>query len=155
VRRSSRSSPTPAASSALSASARCRLWDAATQGGTTLKLVALIISVPLILEWTFAPFNLWSGRTLENFVRFTGFQPRVATRLLAPVKLAVAALLIAGLAVPALSIAGAAGTVLLSIAYLARLLAPTRRDAAGLVGFTIFGLLGVALLVVRLVSFSL
>jgi hypothetical protein len=29
------------------------------------------------LEWAFAPFNLWSGRTLENFVRFTGFQPWV------------------------------------------------------------------------------
>ncbi len=130
---------------------RCRLWRAATRGGT-LKLAALIISVPLILEWVFAPFNLWTGRTLENFVRFTGFQPRVATRLFAPVKLAVAGLLIAGLAVPVLSIAGAVGTVLISLGYLARLLAPGRRDPAGLVGFTLFGLIGVALLTVRLVG---
>jgi len=76
----------------------------------------------------------------------------MATRLFAPLKLAVAALLIAGLAVPALSVAGAAGTVLISLAYLARLLAPSRRDVAGLVGFTLFGLLGVALLAVRLVG---
>jgi hypothetical protein len=42
--------------------------------------------------------------------------------------------------------------VLISLAYLARLVAPGRRDAAGLVGFTLFGLLGVALLAVRLVG---
>ena len=93
---------------------------------------------------------------MENFVRFTGFQPRMATRmatrLFAPVKLALAALLIAGLAVPALGVAGAAGTVLISLAYLARLLEPSRRDPAGLLGFTLFALIGVALLVVRLVG---
>jgi apolipoprotein N-acyltransferase len=90
--------------------------------------------------------------TLENFVRFTGFQPRVATRLFAPVKLVVAGLLIAGLAVPALSVAGAAATVLISLVYLARLLAPRRRDPAGLVGFMLFGLIGATLLAVRLIG---
>lgn len=144
-------SPTSAASSISSASARCQLWHAATRGGT-LKLAALIISVPLILEWTFAPFNLWSGRTLENFVRFTGFQPGVATHLFAPVKLAVAGLLIAGLAVPALSVVGAAGTVLISVVYLVRLLPPSRRDPAGVAGFTLFAVIGVALLTVRLIG---
>jgi hypothetical protein len=117
-----------------------------------LNLAAVIISVPLILEWTFAPFNLWSGRTIENFVRFTGFQPRVATHVFAPIKLAVAGLLIAGLAVPVLSLAGAVGTVLISLVYLVRLLAPSRRDLAGIVGFMIFGLLGAMLLAVRLVG---
>jgi hypothetical protein len=117
-----------------------------------LKLAAIVVSVPLILEWAFAPFNLWSGRTLENFVRFTGFQPQVATRLFAPVKLALAALLIAGLALPALGVAGAAGTVLISVAYLARLLAPGRRDAAGIVAFALFGLIGATLLTVRLLT---
>jgi hypothetical protein len=117
-----------------------------------VKLAAIVISVPLILEWAFAPFNLWSGRTLENFVRFTGFQPRVATHVFAPVKLVLAGLLVAGLAAPALSIAGAAGTVLISLVYLARLLAPSRRDAAGIVGFALFGLIGATLLAVRLVG---
>jgi hypothetical protein len=104
------------------------------------------------LEWVFAPFNLWSGRTLENFVRFTGFQPRAATHVFAPVKLAVAGLLIVGLALPALSVAGAAGTVLISLVYLARLLAPRRRDAAGIVAFALFGLMGAALLTLRLLA---
>jgi hypothetical protein len=102
------------------------------------------------LEWAFAPFNLWSGRTLENFVRFTGFEPRVATHLFAPVKLAVAGLLMAGVAAPALSVAGAAGTVLISLVYLARLLAPGRRDPAGVVGFALFALIGATLLTLRL-----
>ncbi|HET6865827.1 MAG TPA: hypothetical protein VFH80_07885 [Solirubrobacteraceae bacterium] len=110
------------------------------------------MSIPLILEWTFAPFNLWSGRTLENFVRFTGFQPGVATQLFAPAKLAVAGLLMAGVAVPALSVAGAAGTVLISLVYLVRLSAPSRRDPAGVAGFTLFALIGVALLRVRLIG---
>jgi hypothetical protein len=144
-------SPTSAASSAISARSARWLRHHSTQGAT-LKLAAIVISVPLILEWAFAPFNLWSGRTLENFVRFTGFQTRVATHVFAPVKLALAALLIAGLAVPALSVAGAAGTVLISLGYLACLLAPGRRDAAGIVCFAVFGLIGAAPLTVRLVG---
>jgi apolipoprotein N-acyltransferase len=95
---------------------------------------------------------LWRGRTLDSFVRFTGFRPSVATRLFAPVKLAVAGALIAGLAVPALSVAGAVGTVLISLVYLVRLLAPSRRDPAGIVGFTLFGLIGAMLLTVRLIG---
>jgi hypothetical protein len=142
---------TSAASSAISGNARHQLRHATTRGAV-LKLAALIISVPLILEWTFAPFNLWSGRTLENFVRFTGFQPQVATRLFAPAKLTLAGLLIAGLALPGLSVAGAAGTILISLAYLARLLAPSRRDTAGIFGFALFGLIGATLLTVRLLT---
>jgi len=34
-------------------------------------MLASIVSVPLILEFLFAPMNLWTGRTIGNFVRFT------------------------------------------------------------------------------------
>ncbi len=109
-----------------------------------------ILSVPLIAEFVFAPVNLWTGRTMGNYTRFTGLPPWSATRLLAPVKLATAMLLTAGLAVRALSIAGAALAVAVSVFYLARLAGPGRRDRAGLAGFAIFGALACALLALRL-----
>jgi hypothetical protein len=47
----------------------------------------------------FAPFNLWTGRTMENYRRFTGLLPdAVATRVLAPIKLITAVTLLVGLA---------------------------------------------------------
>jgi hypothetical protein len=115
-----------------------------------MKTVAIVLSVPLILEFVFAPVNLWTGRTLGNFVRFTGFEPWIGRRLFAPVKLATAVLLAAGLAVRDLSIAGAAAALAISTVYIVRLLGHTRRDPAGLLGFTLFGALAGALLAVRL-----
>jgi hypothetical protein len=117
-----------------------------------MELAGILLSIPLVLEWMFAPFNLWSGRTMDNFVRFTGFEPRVATRLFAPAKLCLAALLLVGIAIPAVSIAGAAGTVLISLVYLVRLVHPARLDPAGVTGFVIFGGLGASLLAVRLLG---
>jgi hypothetical protein len=49
-----------------------------------------------------------------------------------------------------LSLAGAAAALAISCVYVARLLRPGRRDPAGLIGFTLFGLLAAALLVVRI-----
>jgi hypothetical protein len=115
-----------------------------------MTAVAIVLSVPLILEFVFAPVNLWTGRTIGNFVRFTGFDPWIGKTFFAPVKLATAVLLAAGLAVRDLSIAGAASALALSALYIVRLLGRTRRDPAGLLGFTLFGALAAALLAVRL-----
>jgi hypothetical protein len=115
-----------------------------------MKTVAIALSVPLILEFVFAPANLWTGRTIGNFVRFTGFDPRIGRTLFAPVKLTAAALLTAGLAVRELSIAGAGLALAISIVYIMRLLDRQRRDPAGLIGFTLFAALAGALLAVRL-----
>jgi hypothetical protein len=115
-----------------------------------MKTIAIILSIPLILEFVFAPVNLWSGRTTGNFVRFTGFDPWIGKTFFAPVKLATAALLAAGLAVRDLSVAGAASALALSTLYIVRLLGRTRRDPAGLLGFTLFGALAAALLAMHL-----
>lgn len=115
-----------------------------------MKTVAIVLSIPLILEFVFAPMNLWTDRTIGNFVRFTGFDPWIGKTLFAPVKLAIAALLATGLAVRDLSIAGAASALALPTLYVVRLLERTRRDSAGLLGFTLFGALAAALLAVRL-----
>ena len=109
-----------------------------------------ILSVPLIAEFVFAPVNLWTGRTMGNYTRFTRLPRWSATRVLAPVQLATAMPLTAGLAVRALSIAGAALAVAVCVFYLARLAGPGRRDRAGLAGFALFGALACALLAVRL-----
>ncbi len=34
-----------------------------------------ILTIPLIAEWIMAPVNLWTGRTMPLFARFTGFPP--------------------------------------------------------------------------------
>jgi hypothetical protein len=113
-----------------------------------MSAAAVVLSVPLIAEFSFAPINLWTGRTMPNFTRFTGLDPRVATRVLAPVKLLTAAALAAGLAVSAASIAGASLTLAICAFYLLRLSAPRRRDPTGVAGFAIFGALALALLLV-------
>ena len=113
----------------------------------TTAIVA--ISVPLIVEWVFAPVNLWTGRTMPNFTRFTGLPPQTATHVLAPIKLATALALTIGLAIPAASVAGALATLGICGFYLLRLTDPGRRDPAGLGGFTIFGGMALALLVLR------
>lgn len=117
-----------------------------------MTAAAVIVSVPLIAEFLFAPFNLWSGRTIDSFVRFTALAPSVGTRLLAPAKLVTAAALIAGIAVPGASIAGAALTISICAFYLVRLSHPGRRDVAGLTGFTLFAALGSTLLSLRLLT---
>lgn len=109
----------------------------------------VVLSVLLITEWVFAPVNLWTGRTMPNFRRFTGLPPQAATHVLAPIKLATALALAIGLAIPAASVAGALATLGICGFYLLRLAAPGRRDPAGLAGFTIFGGIALALLLLR------
>jgi hypothetical protein len=53
-----------------------------------MTAVTAILSLLLAAEFVFAPVNLWTGRTIGNFVRFTGLPPRFATLVLAPAKLA-------------------------------------------------------------------
>lgn len=117
-----------------------------------MTVAAVILSAPLILEFVFGPVNLWTRRTMDNFVRFTGFRPAVATQVFAPAKLMTAALLIAGLFVRGLSVVGAGLALAISAVYLSRLAAPGRRDPSGLVAFLLFGALAAALLAVRLAS---
>jgi hypothetical protein len=75
---------------------------------------------------------------------------RVGRRLFAPVKLATAVLLAAGVAVRNLSVAGAASALAISAVYVVRLLGPDRRDRAGLVAFILVGLLAGGVLALRL-----
>lgn len=117
-----------------------------------MGVAASVLSGVLSLEFIFAPFNLWSGRTMPNFTRFTGLPERAATQLLAPMKLITAALLVAGVFVPAASVAGAILTIAICCFYLARLAHPSRRDPAGLAGFAIFAALALALLALRALS---
>jgi hypothetical protein len=112
----------------------------------------VILAVPLTVEFALAPVNLWSGRTMGNFTRYTGLSPRFATHWLAPVKLAAAILLAAGVAVPSASLAGATVALSICLFYLVRLAAPGRRDRAGLAGFALFGALAASLLVLSIVS---
>jgi hypothetical protein len=111
-----------------------------------MTIALWILSVPLIAEWVMAPVNLWTGRTMPLFTKFTGFSPAVARRGFAPVKLVAAGLLAAGLAYRPLSIAGAALTIAICAVYLARLAAPGRRAPDGIAAFTLFGALALALL---------
>ena len=115
-------------------------------------VLAVILAVPLILEFVFAPINLWTGRTMPNFVRFTGYEPRIARTLFAPVKLITAALLTAGLFIRGVGIAGASSALVISMVYLVRLSARGRRDPAGLVGFALFEAFAAALLTLRLLE---
>lgn len=110
------------------------------------------LSILSIAEFAVAPLNLWSGRTMPNFTRFTGLQPKVATRVFAPVKLATAAALAAGLAFPALGLAGAALATGICAFYLLRLLAPGRRHLDGIAGFAVFGSWALALLLLRVLA---
>ena len=109
-----------------------------------------ILSLLLVAEFVLAPVNLWPGRNLPLFQRFTGFAPEVATRLFAPVKLLGAVLVAVGLAVPAAGLAGAAVLTGVCAVYLVRLAAPGRRDASGIFAFLLFGAWAVALLLVLL-----
>jgi len=115
-----------------------------------MTIAIWILSLPLIAEWVMAPINLWTGRTMPLFTKFTGFSPATARRAFAPVKLAAAVLLVAGLAFRPASIVGAAITVAICALYLIRLAAPGRRDPSGVAAFLLFGVLTVALLVLQI-----
>lgn len=115
-----------------------------------MTIAIWILSVPLIAEWVMAPVNLWTGRTMPLFARFTGFSPPVARRVFAPAKAVAAMLLAAGLALRPLGIAGAALSVAIGAVYLIRLAAPGRRAADGIGAFGLFGALAAALLALQL-----
>jgi uncharacterized membrane protein YphA (DoxX/SURF4 family) len=117
-----------------------------------VTIAAVIVTLLLAAEFSFAPFNLWSGRTMGNFTTYTGLQPRFATHFLAPVKLVTALLLVVGLFLRPASIAGAALAIAISGIYLVRLAAPGRRNPVGLTGFIVFCALACALLALRLLT---
>ncbi len=117
-----------------------------------MTIAIWILSLLLIAEFVMAPINLWTGRTMPLFTRFTGFRPWVARRVFAPVKLASAALVAIGLAIPAAGLTGGAIIIGVCAVYLARLAAPGRRDASGIAGFALFGSWAVALVVLTALS---
>jgi hypothetical protein len=116
-----------------------------------MTIAIWILSLPLIAEFVMAPINLWTGRTMPLFTKFTGFSPGTARHVFAPVKLTAAVLIAAGLAIRPAGIAGAAITTAVCAVYLARLAAPGRRDGSGVAAFLLFGALAVALLVVQVI----
>lgn len=109
-----------------------------------------VLSILLIAEFVMAPINLWTGRTMPLFRRFTGFEPVVAQRVFAPVKLVGAVLVGVGIAVAGFGVAGAAIVTVVCVVYLVRLAAPGRRDRSGIAGFALFGAWAVGLLVLQL-----
>ena len=113
-----------------------------------------ILTVLSALEFVFAPLNLWTGRTMPNFVRFTGLSPATGTRVVAPVKLLTAITLVAGLAVPIVGLAGAALAMVICCLYLVALASPKRRYADGIAAFALFGSVAGALLILRLTTLA-
>jgi uncharacterized membrane protein len=109
-----------------------------------------VLSILLIAEFVMAPINLWTGRTMPLFTKFTGFAPTVARLIFAPVKLVSAILVGIGLAVPVLGVLGAAVLSGVCLLYLVRLSAAGRRDGSGIAAFALFGAWAVALLVLQL-----
>ncbi len=108
------------------------------------------LSVLLIAEFAMAPINLWTGRTIPAFIRFTGYTALAARRAFAPVKLLAAILVATGLAVRAAGLAGAALATAVCVVYLGRLAARHRRDPAGIAGFSLFGGWAITLLILQL-----
>jgi hypothetical protein len=115
-----------------------------------VRITAIILSLLLIAEFVMAPINLWTGRTMPLFEKFTGHSPAMARKVFAPVKLLGAVLVMIGIFVRPLSIAGAVVLVLVCGYYLVRLAAPGRRDGSGVGAFVLFGAWAVGLLVVQL-----
>jgi hypothetical protein len=113
-----------------------------------MTIAAWILSLLLVAEFVMAPVNLWTGRTMPMFTAFTGFPPKVATRIFAPVKLVSAVLIAIGLAIPIAGIAGAAILTAVCAVYLVRLSARARRSGSGIAAFALFGSWAVALLVI-------
>ncbi len=109
-----------------------------------------ILSVLLIAEFVMAPVNLWTGRTMPLFTKFTGFTPPAARRVFAPAKLAGAVLVGIGLPVAAAGVAGAALLCGICAVYLVRLARPGQRDSSGIAGFALFGSWAIALLVLQI-----
>lgn len=112
-----------------------------------MTIAVWVLSLLLIAGFVMAPVNLWTGRTMSLFTRFTGYAPPVATQVSGPVKLASAILVAIGLAVPAVGIAGIAIITGICAVCLGRLAAPGRRDRSGIIGFVLFGSWAVALVV--------
>lgn len=119
-------------------------------GAEAMTIALWICTLPLIAEFLVAPFNLWSGRTMPNFTRFTALSPILATRIFAPLKLAGALLLAAGLASRGPGAVGAGLIGLISGAYLLRLAAPGRRHLDGLIAFGLTFALAIAVLALQL-----
>lgn len=115
-----------------------------------MTIAISILSVLLIAEFVMAPINLWTGRTMPLFTRFTGFSPKTARHLFAPLKLAGAVMIGIGIALPALGLVGATALTIICLVYLVRLSAPSRRDRSGIVAFALFGAWAVGLLVLQL-----
>ena len=115
-----------------------------------MTIAVVILSVLLVAEFVMAPINLWTGRTMPLFTKFTGHSPRTARIVFAPIKLLSAVLIAVGVVVKPLSLIGAGIATAICAYYLLRLAAPSRRDLSGIAGFALFGSWAVGLLAVQL-----
>ena len=125
-------------------------FESGIAGASLVTVWLWICSVPLVAEFAAAPVNLWTGRTLPNFIRFTGLPPWIARRVVAPAKLVGCGLLGVGLGVAPVGAAGAFVTSLISIFYLLRMAAPGRRQIDGLAAFGLTLALSGVVLVLQL-----
>jgi hypothetical protein len=115
-----------------------------------LYTAAIVLSVLLIAEFVMAPINLWTGRTMPMFLKFTGHSERTARQVFAPVKLVGAIAVAVGIALKPVSVAGAAILTAVCAYYLVRLAAPGRRDPSGIFALVLFGAWGAGLLALQL-----
>ncbi|GAA2004514.1 hypothetical protein [Catenulispora subtropica] len=115
-----------------------------------MQIIATVLALLLVAEWVMAPINLWTGRTLPLFERFTGHSPAVARTVFAPVKALAAALVLIGLFAEPVSVAGAVLSIVICGYYLIRLAAPGRRDPSGIAAFALFGACAAGLLITQL-----
>lgn len=116
-----------------------------------MTALAVVLAVVLAAEYSIAPINLLTGRTIAIYQRYTGLPTWFAVRVLAPVKAATAGALIVGIAWRAAAISGAAASLAICVFYLIRLVRPGGRDATGIAAFGLFGALSVGLLAVQIV----
>ncbi|MFF4650456.1 hypothetical protein [Streptomyces sp. NPDC001380] len=110
-----------------------------------MTAVVVILSILLILEFSFAPVNLVTGRNAPLFTQFTGISSRNAMLVVAAVDALGALLVAVGLFAPKVSIAGAVLITALCAWYLV-MMVRHGHFGSGLVGFLLFGSWSVGLL---------
>lgn len=115
-----------------------------------MTMVVVALAVLLAAEFVVAPINLWSGRTIAVYRRYTGLPIWFAQWVLAPLKAATAMALLVGLAWRTTSVVGAAASTAVCVFYLVRLARPGGREGTGVVAFGLFGALSLALLLLQL-----
>jgi hypothetical protein len=107
-------------------------------GKKAMTAVVIVLSILLILEFSFAPVNLISGRNAPLFTQFTGITSRSAMLAVAAIDALGALLVAVGLFAPKVSITGAVLLTALCAWYLV-MMVRHGHFGSGMVGFLLFG----------------